>query len=1029
MSVNYYEMGIAADKVELIQEVLLALDEATTLIAAFTQTEENQDLLTKLFDNIEDVKTIVSSVDLMETTTDDIEKGSYLGNRKLDIDLALNKSGITSTTLSADALAIWQDVTNTVYYDRATCTFTDGTVINVDFVNDGLQPITVSTHGSIIDQLNANTAFTTKLENTSITEDVGGIVGTVLRIVDITGLASNIVRIELRAVTGSYTEAVPIYFWAKTTSSLQTLSSRIGELLAIAPNLTQLATLSSSITEMLAVQAKLTELTAIYTNLTELLNTSTYSQTATTKADEASASATLAIDQVTLASDQVTLATNQVVIATTKADEANASAALASSKATEATDRANEIKSVTSQATTLVAGSPATVAYNSTDGKFTFGIPQGLKGDRGDAFSVDASGTIVGRVAYDGASTGFSYLSLDEAPTQIYFKKSDTSGDWSVGVAFGKGDTGATGLTGNGISSVARTSGTGASGTTDTYTITFTDATTATLEVTHGANGEVLQADLDNAVATINASIALKADQATTYTKTEVNTLFDNIVADTPVVTGSATVVELSQLVLTITDHQAGDIYETTLVTATLSSLVDDTITLDASSVTADTAGSCTVKRIRDGYLISAPYVFNFTVTNITSQDDTDTSILVGTAEWTAGNYPTVTGGSLDGGLVATTTSSQAISSVVDKTLIDADGDWSGTQASGFVTSDLPNRIVSTDATNITVQDVVTNGDVLYIGDGTNENEITASGVVNSDENTHDIFCDSSIVVTYNLDSDATDLGGTYNGTATDVTYDVGKFGNAGIFNGSSSEIAYTSFPTSNLNDGSISLWFNVAPGSSSALRALFGNEGSSNTDRCSLYFRLSDGLFQYSNNTSEVDIIDGFTYDDNTWHHILITPTSIYIDGVLKNTYTKQVTCPTTDVFYLGRRYTASVFNLLGSIDQVRVFNRALTQEEVTALYNESVSKLAHGQIYTPTYVCSQDNVSLELSADNGTTYDVLPKLSSTYISGPVPIKIKETFDTKTLTTAGKLLIHKVNQKEVDTKTTDISVGLRELI
>lgn len=42
---------------------------------------------------------------------------------------------------------------------------------------------------------------------------------------------------------------------------------------------------------------------------------------------------------------------------------------------------------------------------------------------------------------------------------------------------------------GRGISSIVRTSGNGAAGTTDTYTITFTDASTTTFTVVNGANG------------------------------------------------------------------------------------------------------------------------------------------------------------------------------------------------------------------------------------------------------------------------------------------------------------------------------------------------------------------------------------------------------------------------------------------------------------------------------------------------------------------------------------------------------------
>ena len=52
------------------------------------------------------------------------------------------------------------------------------------------------------------------------------------------------------------------------------------------------------------------------------------------------------------------------------------------------------------------------------------------------------------------------------------------------------GANGADGSDGRGITSIVRTSGTGAAGTTDTYTITFTDSTTATFTVYNGANGE-----------------------------------------------------------------------------------------------------------------------------------------------------------------------------------------------------------------------------------------------------------------------------------------------------------------------------------------------------------------------------------------------------------------------------------------------------------------------------------------------------------------------------------------------------------
>ena len=100
-----------------------------------------------------------------------------------------------------------------------------------------------------------------------------------------------------------------------------------------------------------------------------------------------------------------------------------------------------ELGSISAEATTLEAGSSATASYN--EGVFAFGIPRGNTGAQGERGETGAKGD-----------------------------KGDT------------GETGATGATGNGIASIAKT---GTSGLVDIYTITFTDGTTTTFDVTNGA--------------------------------------------------------------------------------------------------------------------------------------------------------------------------------------------------------------------------------------------------------------------------------------------------------------------------------------------------------------------------------------------------------------------------------------------------------------------------------------------------------------------------------------------------------------
>lgn len=71
------------------------------------------------------------------------------------------------------------------------------------------------------------------------------------------------------------------------------------------------------------------------------------------------------------------------------------------------------------------------------------------------------------------------------------------------GAAGAKGDTGATGAKGadgRGIVSIVRTSGNGAAGTVDTYTITYSDKTTSTFPVRNGADGTAAGITIDGTV-------------------------------------------------------------------------------------------------------------------------------------------------------------------------------------------------------------------------------------------------------------------------------------------------------------------------------------------------------------------------------------------------------------------------------------------------------------------------------------------------------------------------------------------------
>jgi hypothetical protein len=83
-------------------------------------------------------------------------------------------------------------------------------------------------------------------------------------------------------------------------------------------------------------------------------------------------------------------------------------------------------------------------------------------------------------------------------------------------------------------------------------------------------------------------------------------------------------------------------------------------------------------------------------------------------------------------------------------------------------------------------------------------------------------------------------------------------------------------------------------------------------------------------------------TVIDNTWHHIAYVledssnTMTIYVDGNEVSSFASTASIAASDVFSLGQEYDASMaasnfYN--GLIDEVRIYDVALTAEEIQAL------------------------------------------------------------------------------------------------
>lgn len=169
-----------------------------------------------------------------------------------------------------------------------------------------------------------------------------------------------------------------------------------------------------------------------------------------------------------------------------------------------------------------------------------------------------------------------------------------------------------------------------------------------------------------------------------------------------------------------------------------------------------------------------------------------------------------------------------------------------------------------------------------------------------------------------------------------------GKLGKALNFDGSSDYVTGPDldFPSGNFT---ISVWFKNNPGT-------IGKIISKTTDWTNFNFELwvdsstevYGGL--YDGVEGQYAAMTGVTVDDGKWHHAVFTVDSsnlnFYLDGVLGNvTDTFDGSIPTNDApLEIGSEtfFGAGAYQK-GSIDEVRIYSRALSQSEVLNLYKNS--------------------------------------------------------------------------------------------
>ena len=192
---------------------------------------------------------------------------------------------------------------------------------------------------------------------------------------------------------------------------------------------------------------------------------------------------------------------------------------------------------------------------------------------------------------------------------------------------------------------------------------------------------------------------------------------------------------------------------------------------------------------------------------------------------------------------------------------------------------------------------------------------------------TTDPFNDGSLIHSLMLNDNMDDVLGTPN-------YGLGHFSNGIVETSASANNASIDFDAiSGSNDFSFSAWFRVD--NSGNLAYFLGNQYMAQlilqSGQLGIWSFGTTGSFQGT----------GFIPTIGVFHHVVVTATDalkVYVDGVMQGTTYNKASSSAHKAFYCTVASTAAtnvLYSLRGAVDQVMLFDKALSQEEVTALYN----------------------------------------------------------------------------------------------
>ena len=188
----------------------------------------------------------------------------------------------------------------------------------------------------------------------------------------------------------------------------------------------------------------------------------------------------------------------------------------------------------------------------------------------------------------------------------------------------------------------------------------------------------------------------------------------------------------------------------------------------------------------------------------------------------------------------------------------------------------------------------------------------------------------------------------------------VGKIGQGVKFDGSASNISVTSTDVLNFNyneNFSVAMWVKIPPtqvNTAATVNLIISKSGANYPFVWQVYnqtysVEASRGKIKMAryDGTFNPSVVTPVAVNDNKWHFLVFTKNSSilsdYVDGVFGSQGTDTTVSPTTNTAALILGAQLGVANpLTGSMDDVRIYNRALSAAEIAQLYTMGGGKIS---------------------------------------------------------------------------------------